>query len=57
MNVEIANQDVNHVDQVCPSCEVTIQKKIQSRFNSFKVRVFDVIFGMEWLTSYDAHIK
>ena len=26
MNVEIANHDVNSVDQVCPRYEVTVQK-------------------------------
>ena len=39
MNVEIANQDVNHVDQVCPSCEVTIQKK------KFKVDLIHLKLG------------
>ena len=58
MNIEIANQEVITVDQVCPNCEVMIQKQLFTvDLIPFKLGEFEVILGMDWLTRYDAQIN
>lgn len=58
LSVKIVNQELIFMDQVCPSFEVTIRKQLSKvDLIHFKLGEFDVIFWMEWLTSYDAQIN
>ncbi|XP_063946164.1 uncharacterized protein LOC108194850 [Daucus carota subsp. sativus] len=58
MNIEIANQEVITVDQVCPNCEILVQtQNFAIDLIPIKLGEFDVILGMDWLTKYDAQIN
>ncbi|XP_074374589.1 uncharacterized protein LOC141715001 [Apium graveolens] len=58
MMVEILNQEVIYVSQVCPNCTIEIQgKPFVTDLIPLKLGEFDVILGMDWLTRYDAQIN
>ena len=55
--IETANQDSTPVDQVCPDCEIEILgHHFRANLIPFKLREFDVILGMDWLSKHDAQI-
>ena len=57
MTIEIANQDRVTINRVCPHCEINILGHyFYVDLIPFKLREFDVILGMYWLTDYNAHI-
>ncbi|XP_074327967.1 uncharacterized protein LOC141665882 [Apium graveolens] len=56
--VEIANQEVIPVGQVCQGCKIEIQgQPFYVDLIPFRLREFDVILGMDWLARYDAQIN
>ena len=55
--IETSNQDRTHVDQVCPGCEIEILgHHFHTNLIPFKLREFDVILRMDWLSEHDAQI-
>ena len=57
LRVEIANQEVIPIDQICPNCEMEIEgQNFKVNLIPFKLGEFDVILGMDWLTDCEAHI-
>ena len=57
LRVKIANQEVIHIDQICPNCEMEIEgQNFKVNLISFKLGEFDVILGMDWLTECESHI-
>ena len=58
MMIEIANQEVIPVNQVCPSCTIEIQGRLfEADLIPFRLGEFDVILGMDWLARYEAQIN
>ena len=57
MQVEISNEEVIPIDQICPNCEMEIEgQNFSVNLIPIKLREFDVILGMDWLTKCEAHI-
>ena len=57
LQVEIANQEVIPIDQICPNCEMEIEgQNFKVNLIPFKLGEFDVILGMDWLAKCEAHI-
>ena len=57
LQVEIANQEVIPIDQICPNCEMEIEgQNFKVNLIPFKLEEFDVILGMDWLAECEAHI-
>ena len=57
LQVEIANQEVIPIDQICPNCEMEIEgQTFKVNLIPFKLGEFDVILGMDWLTECEAYI-
>ena len=57
LQVEIANQEVIPIDQICPNCEMEIEgQNFKVSLIPFKLGEFDVILGMDWLAECEAHI-
>ncbi|XP_074323783.1 uncharacterized protein LOC141660694 [Apium graveolens] len=56
--VEIVNQEVIPVGQVCQGCKIEIQgQPFYVNLIPFRLGEFDVILGMDWLARYDAQIN
>ncbi|KAL8148644.1 hypothetical protein AgCh_005853 [Apium graveolens] len=57
LQVEIANHEVIPVNQIHPACELGIgEQSFSVDLIPFKLGEFDVILGMDWLSSNDAQI-
>ena len=57
LRVEIANQEIIPIDQICPNCDMKIEgQNFKVILIPFKLGEFDVILGMDWLTECEAHI-
>ncbi|KAL8147950.1 hypothetical protein AgCh_005326 [Apium graveolens] len=57
LQVEIANHEIIPVNQIHPACELGIgDQSFSVDLIPFKLGEFDVILGMEWLSSNDAQI-
>lgn len=55
--IEVANRDQIPVNEVCPKCEIEILGHcFLADLIPFKLGEFDVILGMDWLTTHDAQI-
>ena len=58
MAIEVANQEVVNVDQVCLNCDIEIRgQHFTADLIPFKLGELDVILGMDWLVKYDAQIN
>ena len=57
LQVEIANHEIIPVNQIHPACELGIgEQSFSVDLIPFKLQEFDVILGMDWLSSNDAQI-
>ncbi|KAL8134563.1 hypothetical protein AgCh_009545 [Apium graveolens] len=57
LQVEIANHEVIPVNQIHPACELTIgEQSFSVDLIPFKLGEFDIILGIDWLSSNDAQI-
>ena len=57
LQVEIVNQEIIPIDQVCPNCDMEIEgQNFKVNLIPFKLGEFDVILGMDWLMECEAHI-
>ncbi|XP_074368990.1 uncharacterized protein LOC141708980 [Apium graveolens] len=55
MAIEVANQEVVNIDQVCLNCDIEIRgQNFTADLIPFKLGEFDVILGTDWLVKYDA---
>ncbi|XP_074352573.1 uncharacterized protein LOC141691713 [Apium graveolens] len=58
MVIEVANQEVVNVDQLCLNCDIEIRgQHFTVDLIPFKLGEFDVILEMDWLVKYDAQIN
>ncbi|XP_074355953.1 uncharacterized protein LOC141695618 [Apium graveolens] len=56
--IEVANQERVTANRICPNCDMIIQgRHISADLLPFKLRKFDVILGMDWLSNHDAQIE
>ena len=57
LQVEIANQEIIPIDQICPNCDMEIEgQNFKVNLIPFKLGEFDIILGMDWLTECEARI-
>lgn len=57
LRIEIANQEVIPVNQIYPDCKIDIGgQSFSIDLIPFKLGEFDVILGMDWLSSHSAQI-
>ena len=57
LQVEIANQEIIPVNQIHPACELGIgEQSFSVDLIPFKLGEFDIILGIDWLSSNDAQI-
>ncbi|XP_063942638.1 uncharacterized protein LOC135152187 [Daucus carota subsp. sativus] len=57
LSVVLANQDRISVEHVCPHCTIVIAGHVfPASLIPFQLGEFDVILGMDWLTSFNAQI-
>ncbi|KAL8091944.1 hypothetical protein AgCh_034279 [Apium graveolens] len=58
LQVEIANHEIIPVNQIHPACELGIaEQSFSFDLIPFKLGEFDVILGIDWLSSNDAQIE
>ncbi|XP_074327607.1 uncharacterized protein LOC141665521 [Apium graveolens] len=57
LSIILANQDKVSVNHICPHCAIVIAGHIfPANLIPFQIGEFDVILGMDWLTSFSAQI-
>ena len=57
LQVEVANQEVIPINQICPNCKIGLGgQQFKVNLIPFKLGEFDVILGMDWLAENGGYI-